>query len=433
MAIIPQISMFCWEKDINILGDLERLDLVINTLPDERLMRVLEKKRGHGRNDYPVRAMWNMVIAMIVFGHARFADVLRELRRNVQLRYMCGFENGKLPSPTNISRFIAALKKERAEIKQVFGELVRVLYIEIPDFGKELAIDSKWVWSMANSVSKRKPSDGRSETEAAWGTKEYKGLKEDGGKWNKTERCFGFKLHTIVDANYELPVAYSVSTAAASDIVSGKRLISSLKTENPFIIEKCNHLMGDRGYDDTDFIKELKANGIKAVIDKRDMWRTETEKEIPGYKGIYYNERGEVFCYSPERGDRHTMARAGYDAERDALRMKCPARMYGVSCREAETCTHCKMIRVPLSTDERIFTQVARPSYKWEKLYNKRGSVERVFSRLDVSFGFETRRVRGAEKMELIGLLAFMIMNAIAVGRYRQKKPDMARSLVKAA
>ena len=191
--------------------------------------------------------------------------------------------------------------------------------------------------------------------------------------------------------------------------------------------------MADRGYDDTDFIRYLKSGGIKAVIDKRDMWRTETEKEVPEYQGMYYNEHGEVFCYSPEWGERHTMAPAGYDAERDALRMKCPAKMYGVTCREAETCTRCKMIRVPLATDERIFTQVARQGYQWERLYNKRTSVERVFSRLDVSFGFETKRVRGIEKMELISLFGLIVMNAVALGRYRQQRPDLMRSLVKAA
>jgi hypothetical protein len=377
--------------------------------------------------------MWNMIIAMIVFGHARFADILRELRRNVQLRYICGFENGKLPSAANISRFLTNLKIEKKEVKRIFDELVSQLYIEIPDFGEDLALDSKWVWSMAGRVSKRKTLDGRSEHDAALGIKEYKGVREDGSAWSKIERCFGFKLNALVDANYELPIAYGVSTAAASDIIEGKKLVLALKSEKQQMIEKCRHLMADRGYDDTDFIKLLKSEGIKAIIDKRDMWRTEKEKEVPGYRGIYYNERGEVFCYSPFIGDKHTMVPAGYDAERDALRMKCPAKMYGASCREAETCTHCKMIRVPLSIDERIFTQIARPGYKWERLYSKRTSVERVFSRLDVSFGFETKRVRGMEKMELISLFGLIVMNAVALGRYRQQRKDLMRSLVKAA
>ena len=32
----------------------------------EALMLKLEKKRGNGRDDYPVRMMWNLIIAMLV-------------------------------------------------------------------------------------------------------------------------------------------------------------------------------------------------------------------------------------------------------------------------------------------------------------------------------------------------------------------------------
>ncbi|MFS0645050.1 DDE transposase, partial [Siminovitchia sp. 179-K 8D1 HS] len=60
MAIIPQLSLFSW-KEIDELGDLDRLRLVLEYMPDEELMRTLEQRRGHGRNDYPVRAMWNSV------------------------------------------------------------------------------------------------------------------------------------------------------------------------------------------------------------------------------------------------------------------------------------------------------------------------------------------------------------------------------------
>nr|MDA8192807.1 DDE transposase [Thermaerobacter sp.] len=68
MAIIPQPSFFSWDQ-LAELGDLERLVLVLDTVPDEALMRRLETARGRGRNDYPVRALWNSVLAGIVFQH----------------------------------------------------------------------------------------------------------------------------------------------------------------------------------------------------------------------------------------------------------------------------------------------------------------------------------------------------------------------------
>ena len=64
--IISQETLFDY-SEIEELGDLERLDLAMDGIDDERLMRKLEAKRKNGRDDYPVRVMWNLVIAMIVF------------------------------------------------------------------------------------------------------------------------------------------------------------------------------------------------------------------------------------------------------------------------------------------------------------------------------------------------------------------------------
>lgn len=90
MAIIPQISLFRWDE-IENLGDLKRLRLVLEYMPDEELMDMLEKERKNGRDEYPVRAMWNSVLAGVVFQHPSIESLRRELSRNGQLRLMCGF------------------------------------------------------------------------------------------------------------------------------------------------------------------------------------------------------------------------------------------------------------------------------------------------------------------------------------------------------
>jgi hypothetical protein len=91
MAILAQPLLFGWEE-IEILGDLSRLDLVLRNLPDEELMQTLERKRGQGRDDYPIRAMWNSLLAGIVFQHSSAESLRRELLRNAQLRLICGFD-----------------------------------------------------------------------------------------------------------------------------------------------------------------------------------------------------------------------------------------------------------------------------------------------------------------------------------------------------
>ena len=66
MATIAQPFLFSW-KEIDAASDLDRLSLVLNVLPDEKLVLYLEQRRGKGRDDYPVRAMWNALLAGVVF------------------------------------------------------------------------------------------------------------------------------------------------------------------------------------------------------------------------------------------------------------------------------------------------------------------------------------------------------------------------------
>ncbi len=44
MAIIPQKNLFGW-KDVEELGDLERLVLVLESMPDEKLVKTMELDR----------------------------------------------------------------------------------------------------------------------------------------------------------------------------------------------------------------------------------------------------------------------------------------------------------------------------------------------------------------------------------------------------
>ena len=108
MARIQQ-SLFSWQ-DVEALGDLKRLQLVLSALPDEPLMRALEADRGKGRDDYPIRAVWNSLLAGVVFGHESVESLRRELLRNGQLRVLCGFDPllGEQAAPSSIGISSAA-------------------------------------------------------------------------------------------------------------------------------------------------------------------------------------------------------------------------------------------------------------------------------------------------------------------------------------
>ena len=110
MATIIQPSIFSWQ-DVDADSDLRRLKLVLDSLPDEEIVSTMERKRANGGNTYPIRPTWNAVIAGIVFQHPTIESLLRELRRNGELRDACGFDPlfgaTAAPSSAAMSHFMA--------------------------------------------------------------------------------------------------------------------------------------------------------------------------------------------------------------------------------------------------------------------------------------------------------------------------------------
>ena len=51
-------------------------------------MQKLESERGQGRDDYPVRAVWNSILAGIVYQHPSIESLRKELMRNAELRQL---------------------------------------------------------------------------------------------------------------------------------------------------------------------------------------------------------------------------------------------------------------------------------------------------------------------------------------------------------
>ena len=149
MNIIPQMNLF-EESDFENLGDLERLKMVLDALDDGRLIRRLYRIRGKGRNDWSCEAMWNSFLASFLFEHETVESLLRELRRNKQLRTICGFEpkavrqkegNVRIyvaPSASAYSKFLKNLISCQKELDEMFMELMLYMYQNLEHFGEIL-------------------------------------------------------------------------------------------------------------------------------------------------------------------------------------------------------------------------------------------------------------------------------------------------------
>jgi hypothetical protein len=433
--LIPYL--FKWQ-DVEAKSDLERLRLVLEHLPDERLMENLERHRKWGRNDYPIRPVWNSVLAGIVYQHGSIDSLRRELLRNGELREGCGFDPHRgseaVPPSWVYTRFLRLLFKFQAEIDGMFDRLVDELKVLLPDLGFSVAVDSKGVNSAGRSTKKTE-EDGRRDVDADWGKKTYHGQREDERLWEKVVKWFGYKIHLLVDTKYEMSIGYRVTRASVSDTTQLLPLVGDLKEKHPQIHEDIENLSGDKGYDSEDNCRQLyDEHGIKPVIDIRRMWRDKETRLLDSEcsDNIVYDEGGVVYCLCPVSGEQREMAYGGFERDRMTLKYVCPIKAYGLRCKGSDQCVHVmKSERVSLEIDRRIFTPVARSSYAWEREYKNRTAVERVNSRLDVSFGFEKHFIRGQKKMEIRVGLALCVMLAMAVGRIKEQRQDLMRSLVR--
>jgi len=223
-------------------------------------------------------------------------------------------------------------------------------------------------------------ADGRRDTDADIGVKKYRGQREDGTPWEKTMSRFGFKLHLPADAAYELPVAFEVTKASASEVKQCHKIVEQTAGRRPEMMERCEIFLADRGLDDRKLITKLwDEYRIKPVIDIRNMWKDgEKTKPVKGRTNIAYDYRGTVYCYDPATEVRREMAYGGFEKDGGCLKYRCPAGHYGVECSGKCRCPVKGAVRIKLDEDRRIFTPLARSSYQWRQAYQGRTAVEQV-------------------------------------------------------
>ena len=228
---------------------------------------------------------------------------------------------------------------------------------------------------------------------------------------------------------------FFVTKASGPDINEGHCLLEQMEKRQPGILEEAEVLTADRGYDDTKLITKCwDTYGIKPVIAIRNMWKDgERTRLLRDLKNVTHDYKGNVYCHCPKTSKEREMACGGFEKDRNTLKKLCPAKYYGVTCEGQSECPIVQAIRIPLSYDRRIFTPIDRASDKWQREYRKRTAVERVNSRLDVSFGFEQHTIRGMRKMQTKCGLALCVMLAMAVGRIKEKQQEKMRSLISAA
>ena len=418
MKIIAQISAFDY-SEIEILGDLERCKLLIDNVPDEKIVDKLIKIRGKGRNEYPVIAVWNSILIMPLLECSTIEQLRRELSRNRDLRKLCGFhdedyyygKNKLVPPPKAYTNMIKNLKNIEPMLKECFNELRKFMYENLKDFGKDVGEDGKIFLSKAKGPNKNGDNlDSRCDMDADYTIKEnyYRDSKTGETKIKKTT-YFGYRYHLLADVNYELPIEYTVTKASKGEREEFKKHIKMLSEEQ---VEKIKTASADKGYDSKDMIDYLKNKGIKPVIDIRNQWHDgETTKQ---YKDtdLVYTYDGKVSIINDD-GEMIPLKYLGYDKVKETLRYQYKEKVYSID----------------INYDSRIFTPIARDSKKWKRIYNKRTALERINGRLDRDFNLENNKVRGLKKATVMVDLMMIGMMAMAKGHIINNQEEKIRCL----
>jgi hypothetical protein len=347
------------------------------------------------------------MVAMAVYGHRSVESFRRELGRNSQMRKACGLGDwGRkrhiVPPARVFTGFLVLLGQEHEEMERVFEKSVAHLCGLLPDFGKHMAGDGKYLDSYAKRAAKNTcaDTDRRAENDAEYSVKQYRYTGSDGKEHVKKEVHYGFKAHIICDTATELPIAFAVTKGNADE----RKEMAGLTLALPeALARRAESLALDRGYDSAGMIRAVKERGICPVVDIRNCWKDGEATKQYKDTDMVYNYRGDVY-YCKNDGGLEKMKYEGYDRKKKCLRYSHDG----------------KIRKIYISYDERIFLPIARDSAKFKKLYSGRTSVERLNGRLDRDFMFEDHFIRGLAKMRTRVALSLIAMNALAISKLRR-------------
>jgi hypothetical protein len=407
---------FIKEKENN------RLVKILEALPVEKLLIPLEREHWTGRKGYSVRGMWAALIVGAVKQCHTLADVVRLLKRDRDTRFICGFSKDKVPGEDALGRFLKKLVKHIGLFDTCIQDLVNKLRELLPGFGTKLAIDATDILSYSNG-HREHPSD----PDARWGAKKKsntEGEETDDGSGQKGKKkgsdtyyWFGYKLHLIIDAYYELPLSFILTPANESDTLYMKPLLQKIGADQEK--KQAELVISDKGYDSQEnnlFVyKDCKAAPIIPIREWEGM-------QLPDI----CNVKGTPLC-----GCGLPMVYWGRDGK--YLKYRCPDVMGKAKCKSRFPCTSSSygyVLKMPIAPDVRRHPPIPRESPKWGKLYKMRSAIERVNSRVKGLLGLDKITLRGIAKVTMRSALSLLVMLAAAVSMAQDNKYQEIRRLM---
>lgn len=358
------------------------LEALFEALPDGDLLSALQATRHTGRPGYAIPVVWRALVASFSLGIVHDTDLVRALESNPLLTAACGIDSpDDVPSKFAICRFRRKLAGFTDAVADVLASAVSRLRETLPDFGQTVAFDSTDVKAWANSFHHDTDPD------AGIGAKKK-------GPGN-TFFWYGYKVHVAVDAASELPIWFDVTPANRWD---GSLLTPVLQdAQRRFDWFQPEYVTADKGYNGREVFRSVAEEiGAIPIIDVKHPKAKPRDGRPCEAIGERMNSRVTI-----------------QHCEREPYDPYCPE--FG-HCPKQQSWMLAGQVANPAKRDyfER-YSPFPFGSEAWKKVYNKRVSVERVFSRLKGYRKLNAIRTRRMPKVWLHVALSLLTMNASAI------------------
>ena len=225
-----------------------------------------------------------------------------------------------------------------------------------------------------------------------------------GAKHKSSRRVYwyGYKVHLISGANWELPISFTVSPANVYDGAHLPSVLMAAKDQHDWF--KPTHVLADKGYDSKECFRFV-GEDLQAIpvidVQKRRIGRA---------------KEGEAESWRP--------CEAYPEITPNGVRYRCERLPYGPKCPRFGQCPLLPVfVHSPLNPATKV-TYYERHSpfpygpKEWKAIYNKRVSVERVFSRSKTYRKLDAIRTRGMPKVWLHVVMSMVVMSAVGVGKF---------------
>jgi hypothetical protein len=206
------------------------------------------KYKQKRRPPHPPLAMFKALLYQRLKRISSWRKLAATLKADPDLTTQLGFS--RAPCHSSFSEFAIRIGDETLT-ELVYGSVERIRE-QLPDLGKNVvAVDA----TLVRGYTKSRPRGQRkTDPDAAWGV--------SGDKLGKPIYVYGYKLHVTSDANYELPLTFSVSPANKAEITLFRNELTELLSRG----NKPELLVADAGYDSKLNKRLCIKHGISPVI-----------------------------------------------------------------------------------------------------------------------------------------------------------------------